>query len=388
LEGIVRRSGVRLRITVQLVNAADGYQLWSERYDREMTDVFEVQDDIANAIAGRLRGAIQGDADRARSRHGTQSVEAYESFLRGRTFQYQRGGAVSSAIRCFEQAIAPDPGYAEALAWLSDSYRLLGTYGVAPASEVMPKSRAAEEEALAIDPDLPEALSTLADVEMLHDRAIARATAHWTQVLESNPRCARARCERALWLIGPGDLTPARAVEEARRAANDEPLNAWVAGMSTYMLGFAQRYDEAVAEAKRAAGLDSDSFLARFSLLQAHAWSGDYAAALEVAPAILATSGRHVWALGTVGWVYAKAGHPEEARVFDELEARSRHEFVSPFWLAAFAAAVGRAEDARRYAERAALERDAVVMLGRVLPQWDLVRAIPGFDELVGEVWG
>src|SRR5882672_11041212 len=112
LEGTVRRSGARLRINAQLVDVADGYQLWSERYDREMTDVFEVQDEIASAIASRLRVTLQGDADRGRARRGTANLEAYELLLKGRAFQFKRGRFLTQAIQCFERAMALDPNYA------------------------------------------------------------------------------------------------------------------------------------------------------------------------------------------------------------------------------------------------------------------------------------
>src|SRR6185436_12177370 len=106
LEGTVRRAGNRLRITVQLVNASDGYQLWSERYDREMTDVFEVQEAIANAIAARLRGTLDDQAGRLRAGHGTKNLEAYELLLKGRALQIKRGRFMPEAIACFERAIA------------------------------------------------------------------------------------------------------------------------------------------------------------------------------------------------------------------------------------------------------------------------------------------
>ena len=141
LEGTVRRAGPRLRITVQLANAADGYQLWSERYDREMTDVFEVQDEIASAIAKRLRGTLQGASDRGLARAGTKNLEAYELFLKGRALQNKRGRFMAQDMDCFEKAIALDPEYAEPRAWLADSYRLLATFSGAPVREAMSKAK-------------------------------------------------------------------------------------------------------------------------------------------------------------------------------------------------------------------------------------------------------
>ncbi len=388
LEGTVRRSGSRLRITVQLVNAADGYQLWSERYDREMTDVFEVQDEIAGAIAARLVGEMRGDADRARASRGTTSVEAYELFLKGRALQYQRGGGVITAIGLFEQALALDPGYAEALAWMADSYRLLGTYGMAPPSEVMPKAKAAVERALAIDPHLAEARATLADIELQYERDVARAEATWAMAIASDPRHSRARCERANWLAAAGRIPLTEAVEEMRRAAEADPLNSWVVGMHALLLSFVGRHAQEMVEAERAVRIDPGSFFAQWSLMRACSTNGDHERALAMAPGLLASSGRHVWALGSLAWTYGKLGNHDAARaVFDELEARSRHSFVSLFWMATAAASAGCFEEARALAERAVEERDPIVVLARFIVHWDEVREQPWFEETVQKLW-
>ena len=383
LEGTVRRSGPRLRITAQLVNAADGYQLWSERYDRELTDVFAVQDEIAGAIAVKLRGAMAAGAEGAKAKAGTKSVEAYEMFLKGRALQYQRGGSVLSAIGWFEKAIALDPNYAEPQAWLADSWRLLGTHGTAPSHEVMPKSQVAAERALALDPNSCEALSTLADIQIQYHRDSERARDLWNRALDVNPRFVRARCERAMWLVGPGEISLAEALVEMEHAAADEPLNPWVAGMRSYALGFAGKLAEALAESERAVELSPDSFFSRYCVVQSLAWLGRFDEAIARTPSLLAISGRHPWALGTLCWVLAHRGETEKAAaVFSELEARARHEFISPFWLAAAAAAVGEKAKAEEYAERAIQERDPVLTLAWVMPQYREVWELPRVREL------
>ncbi len=384
LEGTVRRAGARLRITAQLVNAADGYQLWSERYDREMTDVFEVQDEIANAIAARLRVTLAGDADRGRGRRGTASLEAYELLLKGRAFQFKRGRFLQRAIECFERAIALDPNYAEPLAWLADSYRLLGTFSVAATSEVGPKAKALAERALAIDPDLAEANATLADVEAQFELRWPPAAAAWTRALTSDPRHVRSRCERALWGFGFDAYTVDEALVEIDKALTDDPLNAWIGGMKSMMLGFGGRHAESIAEAERAFGTDPDSFFAHWNVMRAHSWAGDHARAIEAAPALLAASGRNIWPLATLGWSYGKSGDASRCRaVYDELIARSRHEFVGPFWLATVASAAGLRDEAMRLASRAVAERDPFVIFARKIPLWDGVRADPRFEEIM-----
>jgi serine/threonine-protein kinase len=389
LEGTVRRAGARLRITVQLVNAADGYQLWSERYDREMTDVFEVQDDIANAIATRLRVSLHGEAERARTRQGTRNLEAYELLLKGRALQIKRGRFLPQAIECFERAIALDPQYAQAMASLSESYRLMGTFGAAPFARVMPMAKDLAERAIAIEPNLAEAWATLATVAEQYEWNIAGGQALWERAFAVDPRYSAGRSQRALWGLYQGALPPDEAIAEARRAVADDPLSSWVVAMHSHVLGVTGRHEESIAQAERAMSLDAESFFAQWNLMRAHAWAGHWARAIELAPALLGSSGRHQWVLGLLAWTYGKAGREEHARaVWSEMEGRSRHEFVAPFWLAVVAASAGLLEEAIRQIERGVGERDSLVGWGRRTPFWDTIRTHPRFDDLMRKVWG
>ena len=389
LEGSVRRSGARLRITVQLVNAADGYQLWSERYDREMTDVFELQDEIASAIATRLRVSMGGDAERGRAGAGTRNLEAYELLLRGRALHSKRGRFLRTAIECFERAVALDPHYAEALGLLADSYRLLATFGSAPSSTAIVKAKQFAERAIAIDPDLAEPWSTLACVEEQFDWDFALSEKHWQRALGLDPRHARARAQRALWGHFRGALSITEARSEMRRAVDDDPLNSWLVAMQSYTMGTGGWHEESLLEAERAVALDTDSFFAQWNLVRAHAWSGHLEYAIALTPTILAESGRQQWVLGLLAWCYGKAGRRDAAgAVRDELEGRSRHEFVSSCWVAIAASAAGLDEEAIRLVERAVGERDPLLLWSRISPFWAAIRQHPDFDRVARPVWG
>jgi serine/threonine-protein kinase len=388
LEGSVRRAGARLRVTVQLVNVADGYQMWSERYDREMTDVFELQDEIANGIATRLRVSLHGDAERGRSRAGTRNLEAYELLLRGRALHSRRGRFLPQAIDCIEKAVALDPQYAEALGLLSDCYRLMATFGVAPPAAATLKAKELAERAIAIDPGQAEPWATLACVEEQYEWNFALADAHWKRALALDPRHARARSQRALWAYFRGALSADVARAEAKRAVDDDPLNSWVVAMHSYMLGLGGWHQESLLEAERAVSLDADSFFSQWNLLRGHASIGRCDRAIAAAPTILAESGRHQWVLGLLAWIYARVDRSEAARaVRDEMEGRSRHEFVSPFWLATAAAAAGLADEAIRLAARAVADHDPLILWSRVTPLWATVREHPDFESVVRPVW-
>ncbi len=381
LEGSVRRSGSRLRITVQLVNAADGYQLWSERYDREMTDVFELQDEIARTIAARLRVSLGPEAERAHP--GTRNLEAYELLLKGRVLYNRRGRYLPQAISCLEQAVAIDPGYAEALGLLADSFRLMATFGNAPFAVATRRAQQLAEQAIELDPSQAEPWSTLACLAEQHTWDFPLAETYWEKALAADPRHARARAQRALWAAHRGAGSDQDWAAETQRAVDDDPLNAWVVAMHSYMLGLMGQHGATLAEAERAIELDPDSFFPQWNRMRAHAWNGDLARALALAPATLAESGRHHWVLGMVAWIHGEMGHADQARaVYDELEARSRHEFTPPFWIAVAASAAGLDEHAMRLVRQCVTDHDPLTLWSRRTPFWSRIRRDPRFAEI------
>jgi tetratricopeptide (TPR) repeat protein len=186
-----------------------------------------------------------------------------------------------------------------------------------------------------------------------------------------------------------GAIAVPEAMAEMRRAVEDDPLNSWVGGMSSYMLGIAGLHDESMAEAERSFHLDEDSFFAHWNLLRSYAWAGQYDRAIQEAPSLLGNSGRSHWALGALAWTYGRAGRRDRARaVYDELEGRSRHEFVSPAWLAIAAGAAALDDEAIRWTERAVAERDPLMQWAPNVQFWDSIRAHPRFNEVTRGVWG
>ncbi len=383
LEGSIRKFGSRLRVTAQLINASSGYHLWSERYDREITDVFAIQDEIANAIASKLRVALAGSVAGQLVRPGTGNLQAYELFLKGRVLQTRRGPSLQAALECFHKAVALDPNFAEAHAWLADSYRALAVYGFRSATETMPVAKIAAERAVELETDLAEAHATLADVALLYDRDPVRAVEAWERALTRNPSHIRARCERALWwfTLHRGDF--ARAVSEVRHATDLDPLNPWAAGMAALVLGLGGRMEEAETESRRAVELDPDAFLGRWLLVEVAMWTGAYDRAIAAAaPALL--MGRHPWVLASLGLAYAGAGNKAAAEaVYAELQARAGMGFVQPFWLATAALATDRRDEAVAMVERSVAEHDPIVGWLKRLPEWAPLRTDPRIERLL-----
>jgi tetratricopeptide (TPR) repeat protein len=244
------------------------------------------------------------------------------------------------------------------------------------------------EQSIAIDPEQAEAWTTLACVEEQYEWKFALAETHWKRALAIDPRHARARSQRALWAFVRGAMPVAEARGETRRAVEDDPLNSWVVAMHSYLLGLGGWPEESILEAERAVSLDADSFFSQWNLMRGHAWLGDGDRAIALAPAILAESGRHQWVLGLLAWTYGKAGRVDEARaVRDELEGRSRHEFVSPFWLATAAASAGLPDEAIRRVEQAVADHDPLILWSRITPLWDTLRSDPRLEGVLRTVW-
>ncbi len=385
LEGSVRKSGDRIRITVQLTDARSGYQLWSERYDRELTDVFAVQDEIAGAVAERLRVTLSGDgAPRGRSR--AANAEAYDLYLKGRVLLWRRGRSLLEAIPVFEKALELEPDNAEATALLSSAFRLLAVYGLRSPADVMPVARETVRKALALDPDLPDAYTTQAAVALAWDYNEEEAFRAWTRALELDPRHTQARCERASWGISFQAGRFDEGIAEIRKALADDPLNSWAAGMLSINLAAAGKLPEAVDTAHHAAELDSDSFLARWILIQSLNWAGRHEEALSLVEPVLLMSGRNPWALAPVAVARGGLGDRDGAdAIFRELTARARVEYVQTFWVATAAAAAGHMNDAMALAVKAVDERDSLVQLMRYLPDWEPVRKHPDYGRVLAQ---
>jgi serine/threonine-protein kinase len=222
LEGSVRRAGSRIRITAQLINAANGYHLWSERYDREMADVFALQDEIAQAVAGALRVKLTSEPA---VRRYMPSVPAYELFLKGRHLMVFGGPhGLPRAKECLDQAIELDPQFALAHAQQSMCFTSLAANGMAPARQALPHARRAAQEALRIDPSLPEGDAALATVAVFLDHDWEEAGRHFQVAMAREPIPAIVNHFYGFFYLLPQGRVR-EAAEALERAVQDDPLN-------------------------------------------------------------------------------------------------------------------------------------------------------------------
>ena len=272
LEGSVRRSGDRIRVTAQLIAAADGTHLWSERYDRSMTDVFAMQDEIASAITDALKGKLGGE--RASPRHYTPRLPAYESFLRGRAHLAQFTlEAWNRAKGLFEQAIALDAAYADPHAELALGYFICGMHGMRSMREVAPFVRAEVDRALALNPSDPRPRFLSGAIALVHDYDWKGAEEHFGASMNVPDVSGHARWIYAsLFLRGLGRFEESAA--EMGRAVQQDPLNATWHAIWGAQLFDARRLDQAIEEGLRATELEPNYFIAQHLLGEAYWYGG------------------------------------------------------------------------------------------------------------------
>ena len=347
LEGSVRRAGNCLRITAQLVNAGDGYHLWSERYDRESKDIFAIQDEIARSIASRLKLTLEGKSREALVKPGTTNVEAYSLYVKARALIYRRGAMIPLALECLKEAVGIDPDYALAWTGMADSYALLGFYGFVHPQMSRPRWREAANHALAADESLAEAHSALAFGSLMYELDKAEAEHEFLRALELNPRYIQARAFYALFYLQVAAGRLPDGVEHAKLAVDADPLSGYAHSVASLTFMCADIHPRAVQSAQRAIELDSESFLPRFTLQSALYRSGQFDQAVAAGQTTLAMSGRHPWAMAILALTLAAWGKTAEAEaVYSELLARARREYVLPSTLALAATAAAQGDNA------------------------------------------
>ena len=329
LEGSVRRSGQRLRVTAQLTDAAGGYHIWSARYDREMADVFDIQDEIVESIVSALAPTLLGEAETA-VRRPTGNLEAYELYLKGRHFWNQRSPMVmGAAIRCFEEAIALDTEYALAYTGLADCYSILRVYGWAPAEQGRPRALDAVRTAHRLDPQLPETLFSNALYTFHFERHWRRARGHFIDALAASPRNAMFEAYFGLFLAAEYQYEEARGHLDS--ALNLDPHSAIVHFLVAAAACVMGDPSSARRHATQALELQPESMGARWPQTIALLIAGKYEEAIALGEQVVARSRAPIY-VGVLGMAYGCAGRIGDARrLLHELdERRGRGEYIVP----------------------------------------------------------
>ncbi len=388
LDGSVRRAGDRVRITARLSNVQDGYQLWSERYDREMKDIFDVQDEIAKAIAERLRVTLSGEADARLVPKATANVEAYQVYLQGRALLYKRGKSVPLALEQFQKAVAIDPNYALAWAGIADVFTVFGYFGAGRPSNIRPLAIDAAHRAIALDPDSAESHTALAGALLFYQRDLAGAEREFVRAIELSPHYIQCRTWYAVfylaWTRGRFD----EALAQARHAVALDPLSSYTLSVLALVLGTTRLDEEAIATGRRATEIDPDSMIAHFALGEALLWAGRPDEAVASHREACRVSAQSSFATTALAFALGAAGRTDDAGdLLRQLEARARSEYVAPCQLAIVALAAGDHERALALAQEAWEARDPFLLaVGRHNPNFRWFLEQPAFQKILREM--
>jgi serine/threonine-protein kinase len=387
LQGSVRKAGNRMRLAVQLVSVGDGYHLWSERFDRELVDVFAVQDEIAAAIAAKLQVTFVPPAE-PMGKVTSAQVQAFELIAKGRALFGQRGRSLLAARECFAAAVELDPDNADAHALLGETLVNFVRYGIMPVTQGQPLADAALARALELAPTHAEAMGAMALASLFIEHDPRSAFEWWERALALQPRLSEVRglyAVNGLFCVAQDDE---RALKEIARAVADDPFSANLAGIHSALLALTGDVTAALAEAERARELDPDSFTAAYGRAMALTIADNSADTIAAINQILTRFGRHPLFIVFLVRAYVHQGDMRRANVaYAELQARSEIDTVQRSALAIAASALGYVEDALSYALESVERCDALNPGWARLPfATDAIRAHPRYPELLREM--
>ena len=383
LEGTVRKARNKIRVTVQLTSVRDGRTLWSERYDRELADVFAIQDEIAGTIVRTLRSTLLGDLGDPTPVRYTANVRAYSLYLKGRFWWNRRTQAdIAQGIRYFEQAIAEDPGYALAYSGLADSYALDLDYRGVPVVEGMERAKSEARKAIELDETLAEAHTSLAWVTFIYDWDWRAADREFRRAIELNPRYSTARQWYAWYLMAMGRFDEALA--EGRVAVELDSGSVSIRRSLGWLQYYSRQSEAALENLRRALTMDPTAEETHRLLALVYLQQGRYDDAAAAFREAIANSGNPVLAISGLGHVAVRRGRPDEARkVLGDLQERARSQYVSPVPMVGLQVALGDFDSAFEGLERAHDERRGWLAYLRIEPMLQPLHGDARFQRLL-----
>ena len=382
LEGSVRKSGNRLRVTAQLNSVTDGYHLWSETYEREMKDIFALQDEISRAIVSTLRVQLGERGKAPLVSAPTGNLEAYDLYLEARYLHSKwRPEPMRQSIGLFERAIAQDPSFAPAYAGLAASYTWLGFFRVRP-RDVMPGAREAAQKALSIDSRLGAAHISLGDVKALYDWDWEGARREYETALQINPDDWGAHFSYSLIYLAPQGRV-GEAIREMQRARELDPLNVTINTYLGMLFDFDGQYDRAVRQLHDTLAIAPDFAEAYSTLfrvyLDQHRFD-DARAALDRCHALV---GQTVPGLANAQLAAAEGRVDSARQILAACERAGEREYFSPGSVASVYVALGDKDAAFRALERGFAERDGMLAYLKTYPALGALRSDPRFAQFL-----
>jgi tetratricopeptide (TPR) repeat protein len=386
VEGSALRVGDRMRITVQLVDAASDRSLWARSYDRDLTDILAVQSEVARSVAEEIRIQVTPEEKARLIPKGPVNPAAHVAYLQGRyLWNRWRTEPIKQSLARYEEALAADPGYALAYAGLADSYSVLGNTNVLPPDEAYPRAKTAALQGLALDGTRAELHASLAYVHRFYDWDWPSAEREFLRALHLNPGYATGRRWYAQFLSGLGRHV--EAIIEAERSLELDPLSLIIHTAVGDVLFYARRYERAIGYYEKCLQMDPTFGPGRTDLARAleHAGRPDEAVE-EFLKGTADHDGRPEPSTG-LAILLARAGRRAEAEsTIRQVLARRDHQFVSPYGVASYYAVTGETGLALDWLERAFAQRDGALVWIKVHPRLDSVRGEPRFRDLIARM--
>jgi serine/threonine-protein kinase len=387
LEGSVQKANDQVRVNVQLINALTNAHLWADTYDRKLTDIFAVETEIAKTVADVLQAKLTGSEQHVIAARPTANTEAHQLYLKGRFFWNKRtGNDLKKSIDYFQQAIAADPNYALAYAGVADAYVLIPGYSGANPRDCYPKAITAAKKALELDDTLAEARTSLALAMWYYDFDFSQANREFQRAIELNPNYAIAHQQygnNTLSALGRFD----DAIAEGKRAVELDPLSLVIIADLGVDYYYARRYDEAIAQLRKLLEMDPGYYFAYVTLGEALEMKGARDAAIaEYQKARALNDDPLVPAL--LAHAYGLSGNKMEAeKILDQLKALSKSRYVSAYTFSLAYLGLGNKEEALRWLEQSYQDRaGADIGWIRVDPLLDPLHGDSRFEALAEEI--
>ena len=387
LTGSVRRHGNRLRVTSQLISAADGYHLWSERYDREMADVLAIQEEISRTIVSALQVTLSGTQAEQLAKRRTVNPEAYDAYLRGRHHWNNRPFGITKAVEFFRQAIAKDPEFALAYTGLSDCYGTMGTWesNIMLPHQAWPEAATAARRGLELDENLGEAHTSLAHVHLHYDWNWPAAEREFRRAVELKPGYSPAHHWFSHYLMAMGRVDESLA--ESQRCLELDPVDIVNSCHLSWHYWLAGQPDEAIEQSCKTRELHPDHFMPEF--LSGVSYERKGAPELAIARLEIATRKSHniPYVVASLAHAYAVAGKRGKAlELLGNLEALSQDHYVPAYDRAIIYVGLNHGDQAMEWLQRAYDERSSWISYLNVEARLDPLRGDARFAELVGKL--
>ena len=386
LDGHIQKAGKKIRLSVRLVRVADGTPLWTNQFDEEITDIFQVQDSISERVAAVLAVRLTGVEKERLTKHYTDNTEAYQLYLMGR-YHLNRltDDGFLKSLEYFQRAVVLDENFALAHAGVAESYNALGTFSVRPPKDVYPKARSASLTAVKLDDTIAQSHTALAVVNLVYDWDWSSAGREFKRALEINPSDSDAHSQYGFHLASMGQFE--EAIAEMRRAQELDPVSPGKITGLAQVLYVARRYDAAIEQCRKALEMDPNLGFAYWLLGLAYTQQRKYEPAILAFQKSIPLSGDSPDEPAALAIAFALSGKPGAARkIMDELMGQSKAKYLSPTVMAALYASLGEKDQAFALLDKAYNERDSLLALLKVEPLFDGLRSDPRFTGVVRRV--